>query len=600
VSVKDLSLEQDKDLRELIRKAALLNAVSHDGKAQAGAMVGKVLGERQDLRSCVKELSGVINSIVNEVNSYSLAEQKAIVEQNWPETQKKEKPEEKKLSSLPNADKYKQIVTRFSPNPDCVLHLGSARAIVLSHEYARMYNGKFILRFEDTDPKIKKPAVEFYESIRRDLKWLGVQIDEEYIQSDRLPIYYEYVEKLVGLGAAYVCECKQEVFHKTALSRQACPCRGLSSTEQLDRWHKMLNGDYKEGQAVVRVKTELDHPNPAVRDWPALRIIDTKKYPHPRVGNKYTLWPLYNLAAGIDDHLMGMTHIIRGKEHYTNMIRQKYMYQALGWEYPEAIHYGRLKITDTFLSKSKIVAGVKEGTYAGFDDPRLGTFVALRKRGITSEAIKKMIIDVGVKANDVTLSWENLYAYNRKILDASSDRYFFVSEPIELKVKEIPKEFTSKLPMYPEKPERGFREYIITPNKEDESSAGFWVSKKDVLNMETGKIVRFMELFNIEVTKVDQQATIDAIEPKILTVEAKYSSESYEEVRKIKAQIIHWIPKGTEIPCEIVLQNAQTITGFAENESKKLKLDKIIQFERFGFTRVDKVDQKLVAYYTHK
>jgi len=594
-----LALEQDKDLIELIRKAALLNAVLHDGKAQAGAMVGKVLGERQDLRTRVKELSVVINSVVNEVNNYSLIEQRAIVEQNWPETQKKEKPEEKKLPTLHNADKFKQIVTRFSPNPDCVLHLGSARAIILSHEYARIYGGKFILRFEDTDPKIKKPALEFYESIRRDLKWLGVQVDEEYIQSDRLPIYYEYVEKLVGLGAAYVCECKQEVFHKIALSRQACPCRNLAPIEQLERWHKMLEGNYKEGQAVVRVKTELDHPNPAVRDWPALRIIDTKKYPHPRVGSKYTLWPLYNLAAGIDDYLMGMTHIIRGKEHYTNMIRQKYMYQALGWEYPEAIHYGRLKITDAFLSKSKIIAGVKEGIYAGFDDPRLGTFAALRKRGVTQEAVKKMIIDVGIKANDVTLSWENLYAYNRKNLDALSDRYFFVSEPVELKVREIPKEFTSKLPLHPEKPEGGFREYTIMPNKDD-ASVSFWVSKKDAINMEIGKIVRFMELFNIEITKINQQTTIDAVEPKLLAVEAIYSSEAYEDVRKIKAPIIQWIPKGTEFSCEIVLQNAQIIKGFAESESKKLKPDMIIQFERFGFTRVDEVNQRLIAYYAHK
>ncbi|MCL1978075.1 MAG: glutamate--tRNA ligase [Candidatus Bathyarchaeota archaeon] len=594
-----MALEQDKDLRELIRKAALLNAISHDGKAQAGAMVGKVLGERQDLRSCVKELSVVINSVVNEVNSYSLSEQRSIVEQNWPETQKKEKVEEKKLPTLPNANKFKQIVTRFSPNPDCVLHLGSARAIILSHEYARMHNGKFILRFEDTDPKIKKPALEFYESIRKDLKWLGVHVDEEYIQSDRLPIYYEYVEKLVAAGAAYVCECKQEVFHKISLSRQACPCRDLSLTEQLERWHKMVNGGYNEGQAVVRVKTELDHPNPAVRDWPALRIVDTKKYPHPRVGSKYILWPLYNLAAGIDDHLMGMTHIIRGKEHYTNMIRQKYMYQALGWEYPEAIHYGRLKITDAFLSKSKIIAGVKDGTYAGFDDPRLGTFAALRKRGITPEAIKKMIIDVGIKPNDVTLSWENLYAYNRKILDASSNRYFFVPDPIELKVNGIPKGFTSKLPLHPEKPESGFREYTITPNK-DGTPTSFWIPKKDAMNIEQGKIIRLMELFNVEITKVDKQATIDAVESKLMAVEAKYFSENYEDVRKIKAQLIQWIPKGTEFFCEVILQNAQTVTGFAENESKKLKPDVIIQFERFGFTRVNEVNQKMVAYYAHK
>ncbi len=445
-----MALENDAELREFIRKLVLLNAVQHDGKAQAGAIVGKILGEKQELRSKVKELSSVIATVVNEVNALSVSEQKSIIEKNWPETQKKENVEEKRLPPLPNAEKYAQVITRFSPNPDCVLHLGSARAIILSHEYARMYNGKFILRFEDTDPKVKKPSLKFYESIRQDLKWLGCKIDEEYIQSDRLPIYYEYAEKLIADGNAYVCVCPSEEFRKKTIAMQPCPCRDKASAENLERWKQMLNGGYSEGQAVVRVKTDLNHPNPAVRDWPALRIIDTKKYPHPRVGSKYVLWPLYNLAAGLDDHLMGMTHIIRGKEHLTNMVRQKYMYQYLGWTYPEAIHYGRLKITGAFLSKSKIIQGINEGIYKGFDDPRLGTFAALRKRGITPEAIKKMIIDVGPKTNDVTLSWENLYAYNRKILDATSDRYFFVPEPVELKVRQVPKAFHAKLPLHPE------------------------------------------------------------------------------------------------------------------------------------------------------
>jgi glutamyl-tRNA synthetase len=583
-----LALENDVELREFIRKAALLNAVGHDGRAQAGAMVGKVLGEKQELRSRVKELSGVINLVVNEVNSLSISEQKAIVEANWPETQKKHEPEDKRLSSLPNADKYKQIVTRFSPNPDCVLHLGSARAILLSHEYARIYNGKFILRFEDTDPKIKKPSLKFYDSIRQDLKGLGCKIDEEYIQSDRLSIYYEYTERLIGDGNAYVCECMPEEFRKITIAKQACPCRDVPANEQLERWHNMLNGEYTEGQAVVRVKTELENPNPAVRDWPALRIIDTKKYPHPRVGSKYVVWPLYNLAAGLDDHLMGMTHIIRGKEHYTNMVRQKYMYSHLGWAYPEAIHYGRLKITGAFLSKSKIVQGVKEGLYTGYDDPRLGTFAALRKRGITPEAIKKMIIDVGTKSNDVTLSWENLFSYNRKILDTSSDRYFFVPHPIELLVLDVPKTFKAKLPLHPEKPDRGFREYTVTPYGGDKV-VSFWISQKDAEAMEPEKVVRFMELFNIKIKSKTETS-----------VAATFASESYEDVRKIKVQLIQWIPKGTEFLSQVVMPDASIVEGFAEADCKKLKPDAIIQFERFGFVRVNEVGEKLIAYYTHK
>ncbi|MGD6852773.1 MAG: glutamate--tRNA ligase [Candidatus Bathyarchaeia archaeon] len=583
-----MALENESELREFIRKAALLNAVGHDGKAQAGAMVGKVLGEKAQYRSRVKELSVVINQVVAEVNSLSLQEQKAIVEKHWPETQKKHEAEEKKLPQLPYADQYKVITTRFSPNPDCVLHLGSARAIVLSHEYARMYNGKFILRFEDTDPKTKKPQLQFYESIKKDLKWLGCKWDEEYIQSDRLEIYYELVGKMVGDGNAYVCECTPEEFRNKTLAKEACPCRNISANDQMERWHKMLAGGYQEGQAVVRVKTELDHPNPAIRDWPALRIIDTKKYPHPRVGSKYFLWPLYNLAAGIDDHLMGMTHIIRGKEHYTNMVRQKYMYKHLGWEYPQAIHYGRLKITGAALSKSKIVAGIQEGDYADFDDPRLGTFAALRKRGITPEAIRKVIIDVGVKPNDVTLSWETLNAYNRKVLDAASDRYFFVADPVELKVTGLPKTFHPQLPFHPEHPDRGYREAAVEPKGEHNATI-FWIAKADAEAMQLGQTIRLMELFNIKIT-----------EKLSSCVNASYASEAYGDVRKIKVQLIQWIPKGTEYSAAVVQQDASVTEGYAEFACKKLKPDQIIQFERYGFVRVEEVGNKLTAYYAQK
>jgi glutamyl-tRNA synthetase len=584
-----LTLEKDNALRELVRKAALLNALQHGGKAQAGAIVGKIIGERQELKTKVKELSGLIGKVVDEVNSLSVEEQKRIVEEKWPEALKKEKiEEERRLPALPNADKYKRIVTRFSPNPDCVLHLGSARAIILSYEYARLYKGKFLLRFEDTDPKVKKPVLEFYDRIREDLDWLGCKADKEYTQSDRLPIYYECAERLLRKGNAYVCECPPEHFRKKTLARDPCDCRSLSAEENMERWQRMLEGGYSEGEAVVRVRTDIKHPNPAVRDWPALRIIDPAKYPHPRVGSKYRVWPLYNMAAGVDDHLLGITHIIRGKEHLTNQVRQEYMYRHLGWKYPEAIHYGRLKITGAFLSKSKIVQGVREGVYTGWDDPRLATFAALRKRGITPGAIKKMIVDIGPKTADVTLSWENLYAYNRKILDPQSNRYFFVSEPTALKVKDVPKVFRAKLPLHPEKPERGFREYTISPKGEEETAA-FWVAKRDADAAEVGKVIRLMELFNVKIESVNADS-----------VEASFASEAYEEVRKAKAKLIHWIPKGEEVPCQVVMPDAVVNEGLAESACKKLKPDAVIQFERFGFVRVDENDWKLTVYYAHK
>jgi glutamyl-tRNA synthetase len=336
------------------------------------------------------------------------------------------------------------------------------------------------------------------------------------------------------------------------------------------------------------VKTDLNHPNPAVRDWPALRVIDSKKYPHPRVGSKYRVWPLYNLACGVDDHMMGITHIIRGKEHLTNQVRQEFMYKYFGWKYPEAIHYGRLKITGAYLSKSKIVQGVREGTFKDWDDPRLATFAALRRRGITPEAIKKMIIDVGPKTSDVTLSWENLNAYNRKILDPAADRYFFVQSPIELTVKQVPKAFTARLHVHPEHPERGFREYAVAPEG-DGGSVALWVSKKDVDPSKAGIVLRLMELFNIKVEKANAYSA-----------DAAFVSESYEEARKNKAQLIHWIPVGKDMPCEVVMPDATILEGVAESVCRQLKPDDIVQFERFGFVRIDKVSKTLVAYYAQK
>ncbi len=577
------------ELREIIRKLALLNAVRHNDKAQKGPVIRKLLGEKPELRAKAKEIANLVREVVQEVNSMSLNEQKHVVEERWPEALVKAKGAEKKyLPPLPNVNKYANVATRFSPNPDCVLHLGSARAIILCYEYARMYNGKFILRFEDTDPKLKRPVLEFYDCIREDLNWLGCTPNEEYIQSDRIPIYYEYAERLLKNGNAYVCTCQPEKFREKVRAKKPCECRNSSSEEHLKRWQHMLKGGYKEGEAVVRVKTDLNHPNPAVREWPALRVIDSQKYSHPRVGSKYYVWPLYNFACGIDDHLMGVTHIIRGKEHLTNMVRQKYMYKYLGWQYPEALHYGRLKITGASLSKSKIIQGMRDGIYKSWDDPRLATFPALRRRGITPEAIKKLIIDVGPKTSDVVLSWENLYAYNRKILDPKADRYFFVHNPVQLTVRNISKTFNVKIRLHPSNSEKGFREYTVKP-KGKENSAALWVSRSDIQVLKIGKTIRLMELFNIKIKR-----------KKAYSAEASFISEAYEEARNIGAPLIHWIPVGAGMPCQVVMPDANIAEGITESACKQLKPNDMIQFERFGFVRIDQINTKLTAYYSHR
>jgi glutamyl-tRNA synthetase len=264
------------------------------------------------------------------------------------------------------------------------------------------------------------------------------------------------------------------------------------------------------------------------------------------------------------------------------------MYRHLGWEYPEAIHYGRLKITGAHLSKSKIVQGIREGLYQGWDDPRLATFAAFRRRGITPEAIMKMIIDVGPKAADVVLSWENLYSYNRKTLDPQVDRYFFVHEPVLLTVRNLPRDFQVKLPLHPDKPERGCREYCVSPEGKDNRTA-FWIAKRDADTIETGKMIRLMELFNIKPTLLDPNG-----------IEADFVGEQYEEAKASKAQLIHWIQVGYSLDCNVIMPDFNVSKGIAEVACKKLTAGSLIQFERFGFVRIDGFYPELRAYYAHK
>ncbi len=571
-------------VEEIILKYALINAIKHGGKANPKAVIGKVLGENPKLRPRAKEIIPLVNEIVENVNVMTPEEQERKLKEIYPEffEVKKEKKEEKKgLPPLPKAEKGK-VVTRFAPNPDGAFHLGNARAAILSHEYARMYEGKFILRFDDTDPKVKRPEPIFYEWIIEDLKWLGFQIDEIHCASDRLEIYYRYAEELLKMGKAYVCTCKPEEFRKLRDEGKPCPHRELPPEVQLKEWKKMLGGEYKEGEAVVRIKTDLTHPNPAVREWPALRIIDDPN--HPRTGNKYRVWPLYNFASAIDDHELGVTHIFRGQEHAENETRQRYVYDYFGWEYPATVHHGRLSIEGVILSKSKTRRGIEEGRYVGWDDPRLGTIRALRRRGIKPEAIKEVIIEVGLKRSDTTISWDNLAAINRKIVDPIANRYFFVADPIPMYVEGYDKEFVAQIPLHPDHPERGYRRLKFTPGKP------VYVAKDDLGLLKRSEYIRLKDLFNVKILEVNDRG-----------IRAEFDSVEYEKAKEHRWHMIHWVPEGR--PCEVLIPEGDDIItreGFLEKHAK-VEVDEVVQFERFGFVRIDEIRKdKVVAIFAHK
>lgn len=493
----------------------------------------------------------------------------------------------KELPPLPNVEKYGEIVTRFAPNPDFVLHLGSIRAVILSHDYAKRYKGRFLLRFEDTDPRLKRSSLEYYDAIREDLHWLECPPDGEIIQSDRFQIYYNIAEGLLRQGDAYVCTCERERFHTLITAGQSCPCRPKSPAENLRDWQRMLAGELKEGEAVVRVKTELAHPNPAVRDWPALRIIDPAAHPHPRVGSKYRVWPLYNLSAGIDDHLMSVTHILRGKEHLTNALRQSYLYKHMGWDYPEAIHYGRLKAVGFSLSKSLMVKELEEGKVESYSDPRLPTLASLRRRGYSPNSLRKIVYEMGPRPVDATLSWDNINAADRKEIDRTANRYSFLPSPVVLNVTGVPRDFEAKLPLHPERPELGMR---ILRVHTDNGASRLWLATSDRAAFEKSKIVRLMELFNVE---------LDALNPDSIT--AKYHSQDYSDAKKLKAPLVQWLPETQHVPFESVMPDASKVTGFVEKNIMAEPVGSIVQMVRIGFARIDsKTESSVVVYFSHK
>ena len=577
----------DEDTKSLARRLALENSVQHDGKTISSIVVGKILASRVDLRTKAKELKDLVEGIVNEVNMLSLEEQKRLLALQEGTIQEKRIVEktEKLLSALPNAEKYASIHVRFSPNPDGALHLGNARAAILCDEYAKMYKGRFTLRFDDTDPKIKTPMMDAYEWIKEDLRWLGVTWHDIYYQSDRLKTYYGFIEKLLSDGNAYVCNCRIDDFRRLITNREPCPCRNLAPEYHSERWNKMLDGSYKEGEVVVRVKTDLDHPNPAVRDWPAFRIIDVKTHPHPRTGSTFCVWPLFAFCCGIDDHELQITHVIRGKEHMTNSVRQSYLYRHLGWVEPDAVHYGRLRIIGTVLSKSRMKEGLTQGFYSGWDDPRLGTLTALRKRGFLPETVRNLMVDVGPKPVDATISWVNVESVNRKLLDPKASRYFFVADPILMRVTGLTHSFNARLKRHPNDQKMGYREMNIVP---DAGEASVLVSKRDNELLTLGAQIRLMELFNVQV---------EARNDSIL---ARFTGESYQEAREQKAPLIHWVPSEEAVPAKVIMPDATILKGLAESTCLELKINDIIQFERFGFARINTTSPEIVACYAHR
>jgi glutamyl-tRNA synthetase len=568
----------DEELKKEIRKMSLQNAFEHGGETRDKIILGKILGTKADLRSKVKEISPEISEIVASVNQLSSEEQEKEIKENFPEILvPKEKIEEREgLPELKNAE-HGKVITRFPPEPNGYPHIGHAKAAIINSEYAKMYGGKFILRMDDTNPEAER--MEYHAAIKVGLEWLGIEFDTVKSTSDDMELFYEKGNELINSGKAYVCTCKREDISKNRRERKACKC----STENIEKnnknWEKM-NGKFKPGDAIVRFRGDMKADNAVMRDPVLFRIIEGKHY---TLGEKYRIWPSYDMAVAIEDSIDGVTHAFRSKEFELRKELIDSILDALDMRKPAQGFFSRLEFKGMPISKRIIKPLIEEGKVSWYDDPRLPTLEALRRRGIKPEAIKKFIMSLGLTKANTLAPFDSLEAFNRKFVDANSTRLFMVKNAAKLTVKNLPVS-SVEIPNHPVN-DMGKRKIEI-----DES---FYISGDDAKNIKQGMQIKLLGLGNIFIKKEGTE------------IEGEFVKE--EDITNILK--IQWIPQKTahEIKMIIpkVLFNGETFNEesleeldvYTEPYYLELKEGEEIQFVRFGYCRKDSQNQ---AIFTHK
>ncbi len=553
---------------EIILKYALQNAVKYKGKAQIGAVIGKVFSEQPELKKDSKSVSKRVLEIINDVNNMKFEDQLEKIKQIAPELLEKKKEEKKGLPELENARKGK-VVTRLPPEPSKYLHIGHVMSFMINYLYAEKYSGKCILKFEDTNPD--KCTKEFAETMIEDIKHAGIKFEDVVFISDDLDYMYEQAEKLINMDKAYVCLCNRDNMRTFRHKGVECEHHKSSAKDNFSNWKKMLSKGFREGEAVLRLKGDMTAENHVMRD-PVLFKIDFSD--HCRQGKKYFVWPLYDFENAVEDCKYGVTHIMRSSEFGTMRNElQNHIKDLLGFTKQTIVHYGRINITGAITQGREIREKIINGDVIGWDDPRLVTIRALKRRGIDPRTYRELVNEVGLSLTPTNLDWTVVSAINRKIIDKEVNRFFFVNDPKLIKIEGAPQQEV-ELDLHPDFPERGKRKF--------KTSDEFYIAAKDD-TFEEGKLYRLMDCLNF--SKKDGKLVFDSLE--------------YVKYKENGDKIIHWLPKDQFIEVKVMMPNGEYTKGYGESMITELNVDDVIQAQRFGFLRMDN-KENMVFWFTHK
>ena len=434
----------------------------------------------------------------------------------------------------------KQIHTRFPPEPNGYLHIGHAKSICLNFGLAKRYGGLCNLRFDDTNPV--KEDVEYVDSIKEDVNWLGFQWAEEHYASDYFEQLYDWAVELIRKGKAYVDDQSQEEIRlnrgTVTVPGKESPWRNRSVEENLDLFARMRAGEFADGEKVLRAKIDMAHPNMLLRDPIMYRILHSE---HHRTGDKWCIYPMYDYAHGQSDSIEGITHSICTLEFDVHRPLYDWFIQQLGIFESHQYEFARLNLTYTMMSKRKLLQCVQEGIVMGWDDPRMPTICGLRRRGYTPESIRMFADKVGVAKRDNVIDLGLLEFCVREDLNKRAERRMAVLNPIKVVITNYPEGETEMISCVnnPEDESAGHREVPFSREVYIERDDFMEVPPKKYYRISPGNEVRLRYAYLIRCNEVIKNEQGEIVELRC-TYDPMSKGGQSSDGRKVKG-VIHWV-----------------------------------------------------------